>query len=263
MMSPLAFHWSILQFQSFTLILMRVSPIVFLMPLWGTRQVPNVVKAGLALLIGLILLPVVTVELRDFPRAPAEFAYLIGTELMLGFILGLSVKLIFAGIQLAGESASYQMGLAMANILDPQSNTSTTLVAEFAYLFALLIFLMIDGHHWFLRALAQSFSLIPPGGLHLQSALLPHFSRLSAEMFVIAVKLIAPIMAVLLLTQIALGLVAKMVPQINVLMTSFPLTIGLGLFFFGLSLDLFGPYVKNLLEEAGAGLIRTLLPLLC
>jgi len=262
MISVSIFHWSILQFQSFTLVLMRVSPIIFLMPIFSGRQVPTLIKAGLTLTVSLILLPSVKIDPGHFPTDPYGLVYFMAAELILGFILGLSVKLVFAAVQLAGELASYKMGLAMANILDPQSETNNTLIAEFSYLFALLIFLLIDGHHWFFRALVQSFTAIAPGGLQLQGGVLPHFLKLSSDMFVIAVKLMAPIMAVLLLTQMALGLVAKMVPQVNVLLTSFPLTIGLGLFFLGLSVDLFGPYMRSLLEQAGMGLVRTLLPLL-
>lgn len=262
MTSAAAFHWSIFQFQSFTLILMRVAPIIFLLPIFSARQVPNLAKAGLTLMVSLILLPTVKIDPRYFPGESYEFIYFMGAELMVGFILGLAVKLIFAGVQLAGEFVAYQMGLAMANIIDPQSGGNSTLVAEFCYLFAILIFLLVDGHHWFFRAMDQSFAVIAPGGVHLQGGLLQYFSRLSGEMFTIAVKLTAPVMAVLIFTQIALGLVSKMVPQINILLTSFPLTIGLGLFFFGLSLDLFGPYLKNLLEQAGVGLVQTLLPLL-
>jgi flagellar biosynthesis protein FliR len=262
MTSAAVFQWSIFQFQSFTLVLMRVSPIIFLLPIFSGRQVPNLAKAGLTLTVSLILLPTVKIDLRHFPGESYEFIYFIAAELMVGFILGLAVKLIFAGVQLAGELVAYQMGLAMANIIDPQSEGNSTLIAEFSYLIALLIFLLVDGHHWFFRALVQSFAVIAPGGVHLQGGLLQYFSRLSGEMFTIAVKLSAPVMAVLIFTQIALGLVAKMVPQINILLTSFPLTIGLGLFFFGLSFDLFGPYLKNLLEQAGVELVRTLLPLL-
>lgn len=262
MISASVFNWSILQFQCFALVMMRVSPIIFLMPIFSGRQVPTLVKAGLTLMVSLTLLPTVRIEPGGFPATSYEMVYFMTTELMLGFILGLSVKLVLAAVQLAGELSSYKMGLAMANILNPHSETNNTLIAEFSYLLALLLFLLVDGHHWFFRALAQSFATIAPGGLYLREGLGAHFLKLSSNMFVIAVKLTAPILAVLLFTQMALGLVAKMVPQVNVLLTSFPLTIGLGLFFLGLSIDLFGPYIGSLLEQAGMGLGRTLLPLL-
>lgn len=223
---------------------------------------PNLLKISLMLAVSLLLLPLVKIDLRLFPSDPYQFGLFMIAELMVGFVLGLSINLIFAGIQLAGELAGYQMGLAMATILDPQSGMDTTLIAQFYYLLGLLIFLSIDGHHWFFRALFQSFSVLSPGEFHLKMGLYHHFLKLSAKMFIIAIKMIAPIMAVLIFTQIALGMIAKMVPQLNVLMTSFPLTICLGLIFLGLSIELLIPLLKYLFEEASRGLVDTMLPLI-
>jgi flagellar biosynthetic protein FliR len=198
---------------------------------------------------------------RYFPTDPYHFATFMAAELMVGFILGLSVKLIFAGVQLAGEFVGYQMGLAMANILDPESGMDTTLIAQFYYIVSLLIFLSIDGHHWFIRALFQSFSVLSPGEIHLKAGLYHHLVHLSGKMFVIAIKLGAPIMAVMIFTQIGLGMIAKLVPQMNVLIASFPLTICLGLIFLGLSVEWMVPYLRTLFDEVDRGLVETMLPL--
>lgn len=242
--------------------MMRVSPILFMMPILSSRALPNLLKIGLMLAVSLLLLPVVKIDVRLFPADPCHFIFFMMAELMVGFILGLSIQLVLAGIQLAGEFAGYQMGLAMASILDPQSGMDTTLVAQFYYLLGLLIFLSIDGHHWFIRALFQSFSVLSPGEFHLKMGLYHHFLKLSGKMFVIAIKMVAPIMAVLIFTQIALGMIAKMVPQMNVLMMGFPLTICLGMIFLGLSIELLFPPLKSLLEEASRGLVDTTLPLI-
>lgn len=81
-------------------------------------------------------------------------------------------------------------------------------------------------------------------------------------MFVLAIKIAAPILAIMMLVQIALGIIARMIPQVNLLMSSFPLTIGLGLIFLGISMDLVWPTLKNLMDESGRGLATTLLPLM-
>ena len=256
------FNWSLLQFQCFLLIMMRVAPILFMMPILSSSSLPNLLKISFTLAVSLLLLPVVKIDVRHFPSDPYLFGTFMAGELMIGFILGLSVKLIFTGVQLAGEFAGYQMGLAMANILDPESGMDTTLLAQFYYLVGLLIFLAIDGHHWFIRALFQSFSVLSPGEIHLKPGLYQHLIHLSGKMFVIAIKLSAPIMAVLMFTQIALGMMAKLVPQMNVMMTSFPLTICLGLIFLGLSVEWMVPYLKSLFEESSRGLVETMLPLI-
>jgi len=256
------FHWSLSQYQSLLLIMMRVAPILFMMPLLNTRTLPHLLKVGLTLAVSLVLWPIVKIEAPLFPAEPYGFGFFMISELMIGFVLGFSVRLIFTGIQLAGEFAGLQMGFAMANIIDPQSGMDTTLIAQFYYFTGLLIFLSIDGHHWFFRALVQSFDLLPPGEFHFREGLYQHLLNLSGRMFWIALKMVAPVMAILILIQIALGVVARMVPQVNILISSFPLTIGLGLIFLGLSLELLWPYLKDLLNESGRGLVMTLLPLM-
>ncbi|MBI5584054.1 MAG: flagellar biosynthetic protein FliR [Deltaproteobacteria bacterium] len=261
-MSVSLLNWSLFQFQAFVIVLIRVASILFLMPLLGTRYVPLLVKVGLALVCSLIILPLVAVEVQGALFEPAGFVFYLLAELMIGLSLGLSIKLIFSGIQLAGEFIGYQMGLAMASLVDPQSGVNTTVVAEFNYLAGLLLFLSLDGHHWFFRALVESFREIVPGGMQLKSGLYLYFLQVSGKMFVVAVKLAAPVTAIVLFSQIALGLTARMVPQINLLMASFPLTIGLGLLFWMFSLDLFAPYLQSLFDEAGREMVHTLLPLI-
>lgn len=255
-------NWSLTQFQAFIIILTRVASVLFLMPILGTRYVPNLVKIGLALVISLILLPLVKVEVSAALFEPVGFGWYLIAELMIGLILGLTIKLIFAGIQLAGEFMGYQMGLSMASLFDPQFGVSNTVTSEFIYMVALLFFLALNGHHWFFKALAESFREVGPGGLQVQAGLYEYLLQLSGKMFVIAIKLMAPIMAIVLFVHMALGLTAKMVPQINLLLASFPLTIGLGLVFLALSIELFAPYFQSLFEETGREMVKTVLPLL-
>ncbi len=256
------FHGSLTQVQGFLLIMMRVSPVLFMMPLFNARNLPNLLKAGLALTVSLVLWPVVSLDASLFPTDPYGFVFFLIAELMIGFLLGLSIQLIFGGLQLAGELAGVQMGLSMASIMDPQSGSNATVIAQFHYLFGLLIFLSIDGHHWFFRALIRSFQLLAPGEFVPRAGLYRHLLGLSGKMFLIAIQVAAPVTAVLFFIQIALGILARAVPQVNILMSSFPLTISLGLVFLGLSLDLLWPYLKNLFEESGQGLVMILLPLM-
>ncbi|OGP54893.1 MAG: flagellar biosynthetic protein FliR [Deltaproteobacteria bacterium RBG_13_52_11b] len=254
--------WSVHQFQLFLLIVMRVAFILFMMPLLGTRNVPVLAKAGLTLTTSLILLPVVPIHPAYFPSEPLHFLFFMVFECLIGFILGLSIKVFFAAIQLAGEFIGFQMGLSMAQVVDPSSGMDATLVAQLYYFLALLVFLSVNGHHWFFRAVVQSFRLLPPGTLDLQDGLYRYFLSLSGKMFIIGIKIAAPIMAVLFLAQVAMGIIAKMVPQINILITSFPITIGLGMIFIGLSLELLVPYVRGLSDESGKGMIHVLIPLM-
>jgi flagellar biosynthetic protein FliR len=255
-------NWSLLQFQALVLILMRVSPILFMMPVLSSRSLPSLLKAGLTLTVGLILLPLVQMDPRLLPSEPIQFGFLMAAELMIGLILGLSVKIIFAGIQMGGELAGFQMGLSLANVMDPQSEVNAPILSQFLYLVSMIVFLAVDGHHWFFRALYQSFLLLAPGEIHLQEGLYRHFLGLLTSLFVVAVKIAAPVMAVLIFTQIGLGILAKAVPQINILITSFPLTLGIGLLFLALSIELLLPYFRSLFQQTGRELVYTLLPLM-
>jgi flagellar biosynthetic protein FliR len=254
--------WSLGQFQSFLLILMRVAPILFMMPILGSRNVPALIKIALSLTVTLILLPLVSMNPRVFPAEPFHFAFFLLAELMIGLILALTIQFVLAGIQIGGEFAGFQMGLSMAEMMDPQSGTNANVVSQFNNMLALLIFLSIDGHHWFFRALAQSFQILQPGEIHLREGLYRQILQLGGQMFLIGLKIAAPAMAVLILAQIGLAILAKAVPQVNILMTSFPLTISVGLFFLALSLDLMLPYFRGLFEDAGKNLVYTWLPLL-
>ena len=183
-------------------------------------------------------------------------------ELIIGFILSLSVEIMFVGIQMGGELISFEMGFSMATVVDPQSEISTTVISEFINFIAILIFLAVDAHHWFFRAVYQSFLLLAPGEIHLRAGLYTHLLNLVGNLFVIAVKVAAPVLAVMMFTQIALGILAKAVPQVNILMTSFSLTIGIGLLFLAFSIEPLLAYFEGLFQAAGKGLVFTLLPLM-
>jgi flagellar biosynthesis protein FliR len=250
------------QFQGYLLILMRVGPILFLMPVFSSKSVPALPKVGLTLVLALVLLPAARIGSRPPLSEPLEFGFFLVSELMVGFILGLSVKLIFTGIQMAGELAGFQMGLAMASVIDPQSGADTPVLSQFYYLAALILFLSIDGHHWFFRAMVESFRVLPSGEYPLTAGVYSHLMNLSGRLLQISFQIAAPVMAILIFTQVALGLIARTVPQVNILMVSFPLTIGLGLIFIELSMELLVPYLKTLLQDSGEGLTGALLPLM-
>ena len=158
---------------------------------------------------------------------------------MIGVFIGFTAKLIFAGIQLAGQLIGFQMGFAIANVIDPTRGSQISVIAEFQYMLALLLFLLMDGHHIFLYAIAESFRIIPPLGFHYSGQILQTMIGFINNMFVIAVKVGAPIIAILFFVSIGLGMIARTVPQINVFVVGFPLQIAVGLIGIGLTLPFF------------------------
>lgn len=238
---------SSLEFKSFVLVLIRISVVLFLFPVFGGRTMPNLVKAGLALMISIVLFPVVHPDPRLFPEGLLAAVNLILAELILGLVIGLAVKLFFAAIQLGGQLIGFQMGFAIANVIDPESGAQGSVLSYMGYWIAILIFLLLNGHHILLKSLADSFSIIRVGSLGLSEGLFHKMLELSGDMFAIAVKVGAPAIGALLLTSAAFGIIAKVVPQMNILIVAFPLKIVVGLFFFGLSLEVLLYFMKQYL----------------
>ena len=239
------------QLHMFFLIFMRVGAILMTMPILKSKSIPVLFKAGLALAASVVLFPIL--KLENFPVASGLAPLAIGMfgEILLGIMIGLAVNLIFVGLQLAGQLAGYQMGLALARVMDPSSNQQVPLLAQFYQMFALLIFLTVNAHHWFLRALADSYQLVPPFGFHFSGSLLDQLVNLAGNMFVIAIKVGAPVIAAMLLTSIAFGLIARTVTQMNVFIVAMPLKIGIGLFFVGVSLPYLTSFLKALFNQLG------------
>ena len=242
---------SLPQLQMFFLVFLRIGAILMTIPVFDSRSIPHFFKLALALATSLILFPLL--KLHPLPVSSSVFALGVGAagEILLGLVIGFSVKLIFAGIQLAGQMAGYQMGMAIANVMDPSDSQQIPLLAQFNYLAALLIFLTINAHHWFIRALSQSYQLVPPLKVQFGGSLMEFLMQMAGKMFVIAIQVGAPIMAALLVTSVAFGLVARTVPQMNVFIVAMPLKIGIGLLFLGFSLPYFSAFLKKIFNELG------------
>jgi flagellar biosynthesis protein FliR len=164
----------------------------------------------------------------------------------------------FTGVQLAGQIAGFQMGLAIANVMDPMSSAQLPILAEFKNLFAVLIFLVTNAHHWFFRALVESFTLVPPFHIQVHDNLFAAVMAAAANIFIIAVKIGAPVMGAMLITSVAFGLLARTVPQMNVFIVAMPIKIILGLIFLSISL----PYIAAFLGDQFAYLGRDIVQLM-
>jgi flagellar biosynthetic protein FliR len=195
----------------------------------------------------IVLFPVVQPDPRLFPNGLLASANLILAELILGMVIGLLAKFFFAAIQLGGQLAGYQMGFAIANVFDPESGSQGSILAQLGYWIAIVFFLLLNGHHILLRALGDSFAVIEVGALGLREGMLATMTKLAGDMFSLAIKLVAPAVAALLLTSAAFGIIAKVVPQMNILIVAFPLKIVVGLFFFGISLEILLHFTKEYL----------------
>ena len=220
----------------FLLVLLRCSALIATLPFFSSRNIPELVKAGLTLSLAILLTPAVKLDAQMVPRDLVSIAVLGLQEFMIGAILGLSVRMLLTAVQLMGQLAGFQMGFAVANVIDPMGGGQVSVLAQFAYLIAILTMLSVGGHFYFFKALADSFTLVPPGSFGLSKSLFDQVSGLAANMFSLALRIGVPVIGALLFTQVIMGVLAKTVPQMNILMVGFPLTVSVGLFFFSLTM---------------------------
>ncbi|HOB22786.1 MAG TPA: flagellar biosynthetic protein FliR, partial [Bacillota bacterium] len=158
-------------FTWFLLLLTRVAAIVGASPLLGSRNVPMQLKAALAAIIAIVLLPTIEVPAAAPPEGLSILPLLL-KEVAAGLLLGYSITVTFAIFQLMGQFMDFPMGFSMVNVFDPTSQTQIPILGQFNYLLALMIFLLIDGHHFLFYVLKKSLELVPLGAVALPRELL-------------------------------------------------------------------------------------------
>jgi flagellar biosynthesis protein FliR len=243
-------NYSNLQLQSFIFVLCRVGGIFLDAPLFSNQNVPVLVKIGLIIFLCIIILPFVPAAGLAPYSDNLLFLFAMAKELLIGVTLGFAARLIFTGIQIAGQLIDYQMGFGFVNIVDPESRLQVPVMGQYLYIVAIFIFLLINGHHWIIQAIVKSFQIVPLDGFSFHPELVGKVNQLISETFVIGFKIAAPLMLSLFLVDLAYGVIARAVPQANILIVGFPLKIGLGLLFAMISLPLFIMVIKRFFVHA-------------
>ncbi len=223
------FLWNPELLEGFFLAFLRCSTALVLMPIFGFNGIPNQIKAGLALILAIIMAPEASQNLFNAPPGVMAMATVAISEVLVGLVFGMVTTLILVSAEFAGTIVGMQMGFAIVNLFDPQLG-QVALIGRYQYFVAMIIFLCLDMHLPFLRALGDSFVLIPLGSALFQDAIAMQYARLSAQVFVIAIKIAAPVMAMMFITELTLGVIARVVPQMNVFIVGFPLKIGVGMY---------------------------------
>ena len=240
------------------LIFFRVAGIVFSAPILDTATIPILFKAGLGLAVSVLLLPVVDAASAIRDLSLVTFTIGVVSEIAIGATIGLSVKLLFTGIQLAGQVAGHQMGFAIANVVDPATSVQSPVLSQMYNLTAMLVFLAVNAHHMFFAAVVESYTLLPPLSMQANPQLVGMMMKLAGNMFIVAVKVGAPLIAVMLMVSIGFGLVARTVPQIHIFIVAMPFQLLVGMVFMALVL----PYLTAYLIDLFAAYRTTLFDLM-
>ena len=245
------FHFDPATMFSFLLTLFRVSILLFVLPFFGGNGIPVSVKGALCLVMALALWPHLSFPGATLPSSPWLILVMLIGELMIGLILGLTVQVLFGAVQMGGQLIGFQMGYAMINVVDPLTGQSVVVTSHFLYMTSLLTFLVLDGHLYLLQALAQSFSMVAPGDLLVSPQLSVHMIRMVGQIFVLAIKISAPVVASIFLVDLALALVGRAAPQMNVRILGFPLKIGVGFLFLGILFTTLSRHVGEFITGMG------------
>jgi len=215
--------------EGFLLLLGRLSGFFLSAPIFSSRQIPTRIKILVLVLLSATLSYVIPVNAAVAIENPGMFLAAMVVEIAVGYTIGFVAYVVFGAIQLAGQLMDMQMGFGIVNVVDPLSGTQIPLMGNLTQTLALLMYLAIDGHHYLLQALIQSYKVVPVMGLHLNAPFFELLMTIAAQMFVIAVKIAAPIIIAILVADIAMGFIARTVPQMNVFIVGLPLKIMVGL----------------------------------
>lgn len=246
---------SIAQTQIFFLVLTRVMAVIIHIPNLGGQIIPNQIRIALGLVLAAILVPWTTplgVEVESM--ALLTFAAAILKEIIIGTLIGYAAILTFAVISIAGETMGIGSGFGSDRIFNPALEQSVTPIGQLFIVISTLYFMAVNGHHIALVALQKSLSLLPV------NTPFPTFSvetllRSTAQLIAVGIQIAFPIFAALLLTDITLGLLSRVAPQVQVYFLGLPIKIGLSLFALGLSLSIFFPYLRDLFTNLGSRML--------
>ena len=225
----------------FALVFMRMSGAIAFNPIFGRTNYPRLAKGALIFVLSLMMYAGVGGTLNHQPANMLEYGIMLIKELMLGFVMGFSMELMFAIVRFASAIMDNTMGLSMAQVYDPQYNTQMTITSGLYYAFLAMVFLAVDGHVRLIALFFSSARLIPFGEVR------PELAQLMLEIFFTSIvagfQFAFPVIAMELVTEAAVGILMRMIPQINVFAVNFQIKIIVGLM---MLVNMFSPMAARL-----------------
>ena len=213
-------------FMRLGLVLARPGMLIAAAPVFGGHFAPPHVRIGLAMILSFILMPVVEVP----PVATlAGMVVVIARELAIGLAMALGIRALIAGAELGGHLAGSQLMLSYGSTIDPQGGVRNTVLATLYGNLALLTFFLVNGHHALVRALSASYAAIPIGTGAIDASLATSVMRLLGLVFTFGLRLAAPVVIVMLIVEIATGLISKAAPAVNLMVVGTPIRLIVGL----------------------------------
>lgn len=231
------------------LIFLRIVGFLFVVPIFSNMSIPTQIKLVLALAFTYIIFFMVDDYNFDFNENLILLAFTGFKEVISGILMGFVVLILFEGIAYAGFLISFDIGLSISEAFDITSESTTNIIGLALNILAMLIFLLIDGHHYLLKALAYSFKVIPLGNYSINEPVINLLIKYSSAIFILAVKIASPVMVSFFLVHLAAGIIARISPQLNIFFVLQPLKIGMGFALFVILIPLYTYFLRDLLKS--------------
>jgi len=247
---------------SFIWPLTRILGLIMVAPVFGHSSVPRRVKIGLGVFIALIIAPTLP-PMPDVGLGSWHGLFILIQQLLIGMAIGFIMRIVFAAVEAAGEIVGLQMGLGFASFFDPQSAGQTIVISQFFNLLASLLFLAVNAHLLLLGILVESFKSLPISPQPLSTAGFYSVANYGSVVFSVGLQLALPLIAILLMTNLALGILTRSAPQLNIFAIGFPITLGVGLIALDITLPYFTPQFEHMFRNgfaATTAFIRALHP---
>ncbi|MCL5256767.1 MAG: flagellar type III secretion system protein FliR [Chloroflexi bacterium] len=235
-----------LYYGNFFLIFVRCTTVFLVAPVFSSRNFPSVAKVGFGLFMALVLLPLNSQDLTPLPGDTGLYLLLVGQEVLVGLLIGFAAHVIYSAVQLAAALIGVQIGFSFPGVIDPAFSSQTSFMDQFYAIFAGLVFLAVNGHHMVLLALQQSFDIVPLGKFVASQNIMDRLVAIFTGSFGVALRIALPVIGALMLADVALGLLARTVPTLNVLVVGLPIKIVIGFVVIGISLPFVASVSSNL-----------------
>ena len=240
------FQLPIAEVMRFVIVLTRLSGIMLCAPFFTGGYMPAHIRVVFTFFATLALTPALPLGNIPTGLGLGSIAVLLLYEIIFGLVIGFTALCIFAGLQLGGQIISFNIGFSMINLIDPQTQVNMPIFSFIINYIGLLLFILINGHHFFLLAVYESFTTLPVGGFVLDGPLINQIVGFTASLFVIGIKIAGPIIVVVVVVDIIVGLIGRAAPQIHVLVVGMPLKILVGFATLSISLYFFPRYLESL-----------------
>jgi flagellar biosynthetic protein FliR len=240
----------------FAIVLTRLSAFFLVVPVFGSLSIPVRIRVALTVLLAIFFSIISPLPFNTSDISPLKAVLLLSNEAIYGFCLGLIVAVLFGAVKFAGHIIEREMGLNMAEILDPLTGEQGQPLGTLLEMIFIFLFLSANGHHLFLLTISRSYDAFPAGSCPTAGVMLNGVIDAGSAMLTAGLRMAAPILAVSIILMVVLAVLARVVPEMDILFTSFPLRIGICLFM----TVIFVPFIGGFISEF-ADWMAKLLPL--